>query len=116
MLAAAVNPDLHLHQLFVTANPILRTSVAKSFKSLQSGFLAAIHGSAMADASGARTTMAEVVMDEELPTLSAVKESSWPLFLRAHHWLRLLDGTLLDERGRVRRRLPHDHRREVWWP
>ena len=31
-----------LHQLFVTANPILRASVAKSFKALQSGFVASM--------------------------------------------------------------------------
>jgi len=32
-----------LHQLFVTANPILRTAVARSFKSLQSGFVESLN-------------------------------------------------------------------------
>ena len=91
----AVDPELNLHQLFVTANPILRTSVAKSFKSLQSGFIAA-----MGDGAGAQDSMPDTATDEDLPSLNGVHEASWPLFLRAHHWLRLLDGTILDESER----------------
>ena len=34
--------------------------------------------------------------DEEITSLDDVPERSWPLFLRAHHWLRLLDGTLAE--------------------
>ena len=27
-------------------------------------------------------------------SLAEVSEAHWPLFLRAHHWLRLIDGAL----------------------
>ena len=85
-------------QLFITANPILRTSVAKSFKSLQSGFIAAMEAAqrdgAEAAGSGGAALAESIANDEELSSLSSVPERSWPLFLRAHHWLRLLDGTL----------------------
>ena len=97
-----------LHQLFVTANPILRNSVAKSFKSLQTGWhrgeqhAAAVQGNeALAeDADGGETTPrtpatpAEAVEGHVLTPLAEVPDEHWPLFLRSHHWLRLLDGTL----------------------
>ena len=35
-----------------------------------------------------------VPLEDELQSLSGIGEASWPLFLRAHNWLRLLDGTL----------------------
>lgn len=72
-----------LHQLFVTANPILRNSVSKSFKALQSGY----------DIGG--SVPQEAAADEDtLNSLSGLREHDWPLFLRAHNWLRLLDATL----------------------
>ena len=85
----------YLHQMFVTANPILRSSVAKSFKSLQSGFVAALGAERNGNAE-----VPTIVADEELTALEEVTKKSWPLFLRAHHWLRLLDGTIIDEECR----------------
>ena len=54
---------------FVTANPILRTSVAKSFKSLQSGFVASLSLSA--------ECAPAPMLDEEVTALAEVTESSW---------------------------------------
>ena len=100
--------SMHLHQLFVTANPILRTSVAKSFKALQSGFVesmreAAREGCAPESAHAAAAALATTAVttaeaDAELGSLDGVPEGQWPLFLRSHHWLRLLDGTLPEAR------------------
>ena len=73
-----------LHQLFVTANPILRNSVAKSFCALKSGYVPAEYGEE-----------AELMPDEQdLSSLCGVPDECWPLFLRAHNWLRLIDATL----------------------
>ena len=115
-----------LHQLFVTANPILRLSVARSFKSLQTGFVAASRAAAApephataeqpesgnpaaaATAEAAEAAEAKVRGDaaadavaeaanagmEVTGSLAEVSEAHWPLFLRAHHWLRLIDGAL----------------------
>lgn len=78
-------PPSRIHQIFVTANPILRNSVAKSFRSLQSGFVASLDP----------TTGGQVPeQEEELTDLAHVSELGWPLFLRAHQWLRLLDQSL----------------------
>ena len=90
-----------MHQLFVTANPILRTSVAKSFKALQSGFVASMASAVPFDgttpaAPTAPPVAAAAEEEEDIVALEDVHESSWPLFLRAHHWLRLLDGTLAE--------------------
>ena len=79
-----------VRQLFVTANPILRTSVEKSFRALQSGWREATVGAA--DGGGAVAALT----GESVAALGEVGDSAWPLFLRAHHWLRLLDGTLPD--------------------
>lgn len=94
-------PSLQVHQLFVTANPILCTSVAKSFKALQSGFVASMAARSAGTFAGdpPSATLVMAAEDDEPMSLSNVPENSWPLFLRAHHWLRLLDGTL-DEGSR----------------
>ena len=113
-----------LHQLFVTANPILRLSVARSFKSLQTGFVATWRATAVppphattaeepqsgdpkaaaaaaAGGAGAAAAEAEAEAEEESTgmevsgSLAEVSEAHWPLFLRAHHWLRLIDGAAL---------------------
>ena len=76
-----------LHQLFVTANPILRTSVSKSFKALQLGYITS-------SGSGGDTNTG--VEDEGLQSLCGLRDQDWPLFLRAHNWLRLLDATLAE--------------------
>ena len=108
-----------LHQLFVTANPILRLSVARSFKSLQTGFVAASRAAAAPQPhattveepqscnpaaaakakatakAGADAAAAEKSTGMEVTgSLAEVSEAHWPLFLRAHHWLRLIDGAL----------------------
>lgn len=81
------SPELEappLHQLFVTANPILRNSVSKSFKALQSGYVLRDAGAQGEEASE----------EDALPSLVGLDKKEWPLFLRAHNWLRLLDATL----------------------
>ena len=92
-----------LHQLFVTANGILRRSVAKSFRSLQTGFVAASGAvPTAAAAAGAAAATEEGQEGEEgmevTGSLAAASEAQWPLFVRAHNWLLLLDGTLPPER------------------
>ena len=60
-----------------------------------------MNGSAAAAAGGAAAAAAaeaEAEADEESTgmevsgSLAEVSEAHWPLFLRAHHWLRLIDG------------------------
>ena len=81
--AVSVPDAPRLHQLFVTANPILRNSVSKSFAALHSGYVA-----------GAGEGEAELAGEESLTSLRGLGDDAWPLFLRAHNWLRLLDATL----------------------
>lgn len=80
-----VDESARIHQLFVTANPILRNSVAKSFRALQSGYVGS---------SKAICAAAEPLEEDALHSLHAIADECWPLFLRAHNWLRLLDATL----------------------
>jgi len=105
-----------LHQIFVTANPILRSSVLKSFKSLQSGWLQSLGADASKllrrwDARAAEDRPKDELEENEEQkreakeaatvdtylSLNDVPESAWPLFLRAHNWLRLVDATLPQE-------------------
>jgi len=82
--ASLVSTSPRIHQLFVTANPILRSSVAKSFRALQSGFMQ----------SHTAASLAQPPAQEEFSELTELMEHDWPLFFRAHQWLRLLDATL----------------------
>lgn len=65
---------------------ILRNSVSKSFKALQSGY---VPSTAAGEERRSQTN------DEDaLGSLTELDVEVWPLFLRAHSWLRLLDATL----------------------
>ena len=67
-----------LHQVFITANPILRSEVRKSFRSLQRG-------------AGFKVPKDD---SHAITDLRYVPDAAFPLFLTAREWLLLVDGTL----------------------
>ena len=77
--------NTHLNQVFLTANPVLRTEVRKFFNCLLNG-----------ECGGTAAPRVQRKLDCGLdnPTLIDVPTEEFPLFLTKREWLVLLDGTL----------------------
>lgn len=77
----------HFNQVFITANPVLRSEIRKFFSSLLRGEYGSSEDNNCVD-----PTKLECGLDK--PTLSVSRAKSYPLFLTKREWLVLLDGTL----------------------
>jgi tetratricopeptide (TPR) repeat protein len=69
---------MHYHQVFVTANKVLRDQVRKSFNGMKQGF----------ECSSVEANFSYPTTFNEIP------ETLFPLFLTQVEWLMMLDGTL----------------------
>jgi hypothetical protein len=83
---------VHLHQCFLTANPVLRSEVSKYFDALERGRNIEVQGDDGADSPSREVADGDHCLSP--PSLSVVCDSKFPLFLTKREWLVILDGTL----------------------